>query len=393
MPDDQDQRRQVSRHPRRPECPGHDVGHFIDCVAQREPVGSLAWCAFEAQARRRHGCCSVRNPVRETLRGARKQASPKEWDDRQESEQGRENPAPGHHLASESNRVGHLSSSATLLGEHRSFDLVESAFADVVAWENGDGAQRPRTNVLDALIRHGDTEEARVTEGLDVRPNLFEVPAKRLFTVVDTEHGLKAGLLCLNALNSTVTDDAVEHPDAMPSLVREVQEPAPFVRTEFADLFEPAVRRAPPAELRRPQSGKLSRDEAFVDELEIEVARSFGVDPKGQHLSERVRATSPSSNDEASRVQVQGELQREVVGESGAGGVDRRRVGTELQLPNHARPTWKRQQGLFDVRSPLLMRDVELFERPAHCLVCVPSLALLESKLLRKPFHPAIRRA
>ena len=106
-----------------------------------------------------------------------------------------------------------------------------------VVGPDDDRAQGYRVPVVDAVEVHRHGKEPRGAEGLDVGREFFQRPPERLAPVVDAEHRLTPGPGGRGRRQrSAVCRQRVEHLDAVPPLVGEMEEPTACDRVERGDL-------------------------------------------------------------------------------------------------------------------------------------------------------------
>src|SRR5678816_621252 len=72
---------------------------------------------------------------------------------------------------------------------------VGSNFGDVVVGTNRHRAERPRMRISNALVIHRHVKETCGAERLACGIDLFQMPTKRFFALVEAEDGLECGCL------------------------------------------------------------------------------------------------------------------------------------------------------------------------------------------------------
>ena len=72
-------------------------------------------------------------------------------------------------------------------------ETINDVFFDPMLRSHDDWAQRDEMRVRGPAIIHGDREETGHTESLTLRIQLFQMPTKRFFAIVDAGDNLKNG--------------------------------------------------------------------------------------------------------------------------------------------------------------------------------------------------------
>ena len=245
------------------------------------------------------------------------------------------------------------------------------------------------TSIVD---RH--REETGRAIGGGIGSELFQMPADRLFPFIDAEDRLESGVCRARGRMPHVQGHGVGGLRVEPALVREVEDTSPLEPGEGLDLLEdrPPLRLAQPVEhvRRKPRDlGQLEDEEGPL----LHGRRPGRLDPPSAHVAQLSQGPCESEC-LPGRVRqgqaVQDEPDRQEFDETSLRyGLDDA-IAPDLDLPEHARPAAKRQQGGGEETFPVLLRDAEDLQRLPDRLERADLVIREPRQLLLQPAHPEV---
>ena len=377
-----------------------EVGHLLDgetdavVVGRRRLRGSLHPQPRDLRSRHERA-----RPTSDRRGQARKQHPRDEWNRSEHADARREQrPARGAATADVNlmrggaDRLSRLGTAAVFF-----FQREDDLFDQPMLGLHHDRTERGVVRIGDAAEINRDAIESRRRKRLDLRTDLFQMPAERLFARVDAERRLELrGLDPLGRLVA-MNREGVERLLAKAALKRLMHNPPTFDRTERFDLFDqqgPAKLRQFIQRLRRPadELGRLEQQERPLLDADRRLSLNL-LQRGGAKFVEWARKTDRRPR----RFPQRDAFQQQAHGNEFDRRPDRCRkgdaVGTDFHLVQQPRPTAQRQNRRGDVIVPLVRSHAELFERLEHQIQRPEPLAFDPRDLFRQAVEPMIGSA